>query len=101
MLVTDQAKLIRMGIEFRHLLDNGFEDNRGMPIIGRSSSGVKLFDVAKGETVVGAALIDETDEPENEAEELVAEEMADAGSIEPAPGVATDTSGSADSEPED
>ena len=76
MLVTDQAKLIRMPIDLRHLIENGFEDNKGMSIIGRSSAGVKLFDVAKGETVVGAALIDETEDPENEAEEAVAEELA-------------------------
>ena len=63
MLVTDQAKLIRMKVA-------------DMRVIGRNSSGVKLFDVSPGETVVGAAKIDEEDEPENEAEELVAEELA-------------------------
>jgi DNA gyrase subunit A len=62
MLVTDQAKLIRMKVA-------------DMRVIGRNSSGVKLFDVAPGETVVGAAKIDEEDEPENEAEELVANEL--------------------------
>ncbi len=63
MLVTDQAKLIRMKVA-------------DMRVIGRNSSGVKLFDVSPGETVVGAAKIDEEHEPENEAEELVAEELA-------------------------
>lgn len=63
MLVTDQAKLIRMKVA-------------DMRVIGRNSSGVKLFDVSPGETVVGAAKIDEEDEPENEAEELIAEELA-------------------------
>lgn len=63
MLVTDQAKLIRMKVA-------------DMRVIGRNSSGVKLFDVSPGETVVGAAKIDEEDEPENEAEALVAEELA-------------------------
>ena len=63
MLVTDQAKLIRMKVA-------------DMRVIGRNSSGVKLFDVSPGETVVGAAKIDEEDEPENQAEELVAEELA-------------------------
>ncbi|MGI9361116.1 MAG: DNA gyrase subunit A [Parasphingorhabdus sp.] len=63
MLVTDQAKLIRMKVA-------------DMRVIGRNSSGVKLFDVSPGETVVGAAKIDEEDEPENEAEKLVAEELA-------------------------
>ncbi len=77
MLVTDQAKLIRLSIEFRHLLENGYEDNLGLPIIGRSSSGVRLFSVADKEQVVGVALIDEDEAPENEAEEAVAEEIAD------------------------
>ena len=49
MLVTDQAKLIRMSVA-------------DMRVIGRNSSGVKLFDVGNGETVVGAAKIDEPDE---------------------------------------
>ena len=51
MLVTNQAKMIRMNIG-------------DMRVIGRNSSGVKLFDVAKGENVVGAAKIDESEEPE-------------------------------------
>ncbi|GAA0481863.1 DNA gyrase subunit A [Parasphingorhabdus litoris] len=63
MLVTDQAKLIRMKVA-------------DMRVIGRNSSGVKLFDVSPGEKVVGAAKIDEEDEPENEAEELVAGDVA-------------------------
>jgi DNA gyrase subunit A len=45
MLVTDQAKLIRLNIQ-------------DMRVIGRNSAGVKLFDVGKGEHVVGAARID-------------------------------------------
>ncbi len=52
MLVTDQAKLIRMSVA-------------DMRVIGRNSSGVKLFDVGNGETVVGAAKIDESEEDEN------------------------------------
>jgi DNA gyrase subunit A len=47
MLVTDQAKLIRI-----HLGD--------MRVIGRGSAGVKLFDVAKDEHVVSAARIEES-----------------------------------------
>ncbi|MXO95693.1 DNA gyrase subunit A [Erythrobacter aquimaris] len=77
MLVTDQAKLIRLPIDFRHEMANGFEDHKGFSISGRGSSGVRIFDVAKGEKIVGAALIDETEEPENEAEEAIAEEIAD------------------------
>ncbi|PZO88904.1 MAG: DNA gyrase subunit A [Sphingomonas sanxanigenens] len=49
MLVTDQAKLIRMKIA----------DTR---VIGRNSAGVRLFDVAENEHVVSAARIDESDD---------------------------------------
>jgi DNA gyrase subunit A len=74
MLVTDRAKLIRIGIELRHLLGEGAED-RGYRIIGRTSSGLRIFNVAEGEHVVSAVRIDEQAEPENEAEEAVLEEM--------------------------
>jgi DNA gyrase subunit A len=57
MLVTDQAKLIRLRIELRHLLD----DDGGLRVISRGSAGVKLFDVADDEHVVSAARIEETD----------------------------------------
>ena len=77
MLVTDQAKLIRMKVEFRHLIEDGFEKNLGFSVIGRSSAGLRLFDVSDGEKVVGAAKIDEEEEPENEAEEAVADELAE------------------------
>ncbi|HYJ29912.1 MAG TPA: DNA gyrase subunit A [Allosphingosinicella sp.] len=77
MLVTDQAKLIRMSVG----------DTR---VIGRNSAGVRLFDVAPGEHVVSAARIDEEEEPENEAEELVAEEMAESGGEEAADQVRDD-----------
>nr|WP_022673730.1 DNA gyrase subunit A [Novosphingopyxis baekryungensis] len=63
MLVTNQAKMIRLGLTT-------------MRVIGRNSAGVRLFDVAKGEHVVGAARIDEDEEPENAAEEAVAEDIA-------------------------
>jgi DNA gyrase subunit A len=49
MLVTDQAKLIRMSVG----------DTR---VIGRSSAGVRLFNVADGEHVVSAARIEESEE---------------------------------------
>jgi DNA gyrase subunit A len=49
MLVTDQAKLIRMTVG----------DTR---VIGRNSAGVRLFNVADGEHVVGAARINESEE---------------------------------------
>ncbi len=54
MLVTDQAKLIRMGLD-------------SLRVIGRNSAGVRLFDVAKDEHVVSAARIEESDEGETEA----------------------------------
>src|SRR5688500_1127670 len=62
MLVTDQAKLIRMSVG----------DTR---VIGRNSAGVRLFNVAENEHVVSAARIDEEEEPEDAAEELVADEL--------------------------
>jgi len=62
MLVTDQAKLIRIGLD-------------SLRVIGRGSAGVRLFDVAADEHVVSAVRIDETETPENEAEEAVVEEM--------------------------
>ena len=49
MLVTDQAKLIRTTLA-------------SLRVISRNSAGVKLFDVAKGEHVVSAARIEETEE---------------------------------------
>jgi DNA gyrase subunit A len=55
MLVTDQAKLIRMSVG----------DTR---VIGRNSAGVRLFNVAEGEHVVSAARIEESEE---EAEAIV------------------------------
>jgi DNA gyrase subunit A len=45
MLVTDQAKMIRMEVS-------------DMRVIGRNTAGVRLFDVAEDEHVVSAALID-------------------------------------------
>ncbi|MGB3796355.1 MAG: DNA gyrase subunit A [Alteraurantiacibacter sp.] len=77
MLVTDRAKLIRLPIKFRHMTEGGFENHEGFSIIGRGSSGVRIFDVSRGETIVGAARIDEDESPENEAEEAVVEEMVE------------------------
>ena len=65
MLVTDQAKMIRTTVG-------------DIRIAGRNTQGVTIFRVAENEHVVSAARIDEEEEPENEAEELVAEEMGDA-----------------------
>jgi hypothetical protein len=60
MLVTDQAKLIRTTVG-------------DIRIAGRNTQGVTLFRVADGEHVVSAARIDEEEEPENEAEAMIAE----------------------------
>jgi DNA gyrase subunit A len=72
MLVTDQAKLIRIGLD-------------SLRVIGRSTAGVKLFDVAEGEHIVSAVRLDEQAEPENEAEEAIIEEMVGRGSEQTAP----------------
>jgi DNA gyrase subunit A len=78
MMVTDQAKLIRLAIDLRHLAD-GVDEKKTLRIMGRRTAGVKLFDVAEGEQVVSAARIDDEEAPENPAEELVAEELAAQG----------------------
>ncbi|CAN1517920.1 GyrA Type IIA topoisomerase (DNA gyrase/topo II, topoisomerase IV), A subunit [Sphingomonadaceae bacterium] len=49
MLVTDQAKLIRMPLE-------------SLRVLGRGTAGVRLFNVDDNEHVVGAAKIEESDE---------------------------------------
>jgi DNA gyrase subunit A len=63
MLVTDQAKLIRIGLE-------------SLRVIGRGSAGVKLFDVAEGEQVVGAVRLAEEEGGDEEGEDGAAEEAA-------------------------
>jgi len=49
MLVTNQAKLIRLGLD-------------SLRVIGRNSAGVRLFNVAEGEYVVSAERIEESDD---------------------------------------
>ncbi|WP_294190517.1 DNA gyrase subunit A [uncultured Sphingomonas sp.] len=71
MLVTDQAKMIRMPLT-------------SLRIIGRGSAGVRLFNVADDEHVVSAARIDEEPEPEDAAEAMVAAELADGVETAPA-----------------
>jgi len=63
MLVTDQAKLIRMGLDT-------------LRVIGRGSAGVRLFNVANNEHVVSAAKIEESDD-EADTEADAAAESAD------------------------
>jgi DNA gyrase subunit A len=72
MLVTDQAKLIRIGLD-------------SLRVIGRGSAGVRLFNVADGEHIVSAVRLDEQEEPENEAEEAIVEEMVGRDSVETPP----------------
>ena len=85
MLVTDQAKLIRLPVDLRHLIEDPQEAEKAFRIIGRTSAGVKLFDVAEGELIVSAVLIDEQEAPENEAEEAIVEEMLGRESEDTAP----------------
>jgi DNA gyrase subunit A len=59
MLVTNQAKLIRIGVS-------------GLRVIGRNSAGVRLFDVANNEHIVGAARIEADDEGEDGGEDVEA-----------------------------
>ncbi|WP_238473925.1 DNA gyrase subunit A [Altericroceibacterium spongiae] len=72
MLVTNQAKLIRIGLDT-------------MRVIGRSSAGVRLFNVGKDEFIVSAVRIDEEEAPENEAEEAIVEEIVAGDSPETTP----------------
>ncbi len=62
MLVTDQAKLIRIGLDT-------------LRVIGRASAGVRLFNVDDKEQIVSVAKLDEEEAPENDAEEAIVEEM--------------------------
>jgi DNA gyrase subunit A len=73
MLVTDQAKLIRTTVG-------------DIRIAGRNTQGVTIFRVAENEHVVSAARIDEDEEPETEAEEMIAGELGEAP-----PAAASDT----------
>ncbi|WP_343808933.1 DNA gyrase subunit A [Alteraurantiacibacter aestuarii] len=64
MLVTDQAKLIRIGLD-------------SLRILGRNTAGVRLFDVGKNEHVVSAVRIDEEEAPETEVEEAIVEALVE------------------------
>jgi DNA gyrase subunit A len=70
MLVTDQAKMIRMPLA-------------SLRVIGRGSAGVRLFNVAQDEHVVSAARIDEEPEAEDAAEAMIAEELAAGVALDP------------------
>jgi len=58
--VPDQAKLIRMGLG-------------SLRVIGRGSAGVRLFDVAKDEHVVSAALIEDSEDEALDPADVAAE----------------------------
>jgi DNA gyrase subunit A len=62
MLVTDQAKLIRLPLE-------------SLRVIGRGSAGVRLFNVADEEHVVSAVRLDEQEEPAIPAEQVVSDDI--------------------------
>ena len=66
MLVTDQAKLIRLGLD-------------SLRVIGRGSAGVRLFNVADDEHVVSAAKIGDSDD---EAVIEAGADIADAPALE-------------------
>ena len=72
LLVTDQAKLIRLPLE-------------SLRVIGRGSAGVRLFNVADDEHVVSAVRLDEEEEPETPAEQAIVEEMLARGADQTAP----------------
>lgn len=59
MLVTDQAKLIRIGLD-------------SLRVIGRGSAGVRLFDVADAEHVVSAARISDSGDNGDDGDEEAA-----------------------------
>ena len=63
MLVTNQAKLIRMSLN-------------SLRVIGRGSAGVRLFDVAADEHVVSAALIEDNEDEEGEGVQTPTDEPA-------------------------
>ncbi|MGI8944412.1 MAG: DNA gyrase subunit A [Qipengyuania sp.] len=86
MLVTDQAKLIRIGLE-------------SLRVLGRNTAGVRLFDVSESETIVSAVKIDETEAPEDAAERAIAEEMAGRGSQSTVPATTAHSDRNIDGEP--
>ena len=62
MLVTDQAKLIRMPLD-------------SLRVLGRGTAGVRLFNVGENEHVVSAAKIEESEEGDDSNDEM------DAGAV--------------------
>ena len=64
MLVTDQAKLIRMPLD-------------SLRVLGRGTAGVRLFNVDDNEHVVGAAKIEEADEVEEGGDQVEATDVSE------------------------
>ena len=87
MLVTDQAKLIRIGLDT-------------LRVIGRGSAGVRLFHVAADEHIVSVARLDEDEAPENEAEEAIAEEILTRSAEEIVPETTPQSDGDIEDEPD-
>jgi DNA gyrase subunit A len=85
MLVTDQAKLIRMGLD-------------SLRVIGRGSAGVRLFNVADKELVVSAALIEESENDEDVLDEAEGNTQAEASVIADGASDASDTNAAGDVE---
>ena len=71
MLVTDQAKMIRLGLDT-------------LRVIGRNSAGVRLFNVADNEHVVSAAKIETDGEDEGEGEGAEGVDAAEVAEAAPA-----------------
>ncbi|MBT0671042.1 DNA gyrase subunit A [Novosphingobium profundi] len=83
MLVTDQAKMIRLPLET-------------MRVIGRGSAGVRLFNVAKDEHVVSAVRLDEESEDETQDEAVIEDGTAIAGEA-----AGTNETGAGETSPEE
>jgi DNA gyrase subunit A len=111
MLVTNQAKVIRIPIEMTYDPAGDDEDegswtegtaadaagsdaedmseagrDQRMRVRSRNSVGVRIFRVNDGERIVSIARIDDDEEPENQAEAMVAEDLGKAP-----PAAASDT----------
>jgi DNA gyrase subunit A len=84
MLVTDQAKLIRIGLD-------------SLRVIGRGSAGVRLFNVADDEHIVSAVRLDEEEASDDDAEDAPAAQAVDGGGAEAGPEPASEPS---ESEPD-
>ncbi len=69
MLVTDQGKLIRTGVD-------------QIRVMGRSTQGVTLFRVTENEHVVSAAKIVEDENGENGENEVETEQPAESGTAQ-------------------